>query len=110
CPTCVCSACGSGGSTRATDVDCFFRNPVRQLRDFGASRPSVSVRRNRLSLPLVSRQPVTGTDPGPTATGDTGAGSALIGADVAASSVVESVLLSASSMAFTAAAGQAASA
>lgn len=64
-PTCGCSACGSDSSTRATGVDRFRRKPVRQLRAFGASTPSVSVKRNSSWLTLISRQPVivTGASP-----------------------------------------------
>jgi hypothetical protein len=35
-----------------------LKKPVRQLRDFGASTPSASVKRNVSPLVLISRQPV----------------------------------------------------
>ena len=89
------------------DVERFFRKPVRQLRDLGASTPSVSVKRNR-SL-LASRQPLIVTAPAPTAFGDKGAGSALIGSG-AAGAIVGFSAPSASAMAVTASRGPADSA
>ena len=52
------SESGSGAPTRATGAVRFLRKPVRQLRDFGASIPSVSARRNSFPSALISRQPV----------------------------------------------------
>lgn len=49
---------------RITGAGRFFRNPVRQLRDFGASTPSTSFRRNVSPSVLISRQPVTVTGAG----------------------------------------------
>jgi hypothetical protein len=60
-PTCLSSERPWVGPTRSTVAERFFRKPVRQLRAFGASPPSVSVRRKRSSLTLTSRQPVTVT-------------------------------------------------
>src|SRR5262250_3503695 len=108
CPTCVRSVSGSGGVTRATDEERFLKNPDRQLRDLGASVPSVSVSWNRL-LPLLARQPVTVTVPGATGSTDAGAGSAPIDSD-GANFVEASSLPSASSIAATAAVGEDASA
>src|SRR5690349_19553507 len=107
-PSSVCSVYGSGGATRFTAVERFLRNPDRQLRDLGASIPSVSVNRNPL-LPLDSRQPVTVTVSGATESTDTDGGAALIGS-YGPTPVAKSSLPSASSMAATAAAGEAASA
>ena len=57
-PTCFWRLATSGAPTRSTVVECFVRKPVRQLRDFGALAPSVSVNRKRSLFELASRQPV----------------------------------------------------
>jgi hypothetical protein len=63
-PTLFLSASGSGGAIRATGAVRFFRKPVRQLRDFGASVPSVSARRKSFPSVLISRHPVIVTGDG----------------------------------------------
>lgn len=73
-PTCVSSDSRSGGSTSATDDDRLRRKPVRQLRDFGASTPSVSLNRNARSSSLISRQPVTVVTGGATLAVETAGG------------------------------------
>jgi len=66
CPTLAVSACRSAGSTRTTGAGRFLKKPVRQLRDFGASAPSTSLRRKVSPSVLTSRQPVMVTGAGTT--------------------------------------------
>ena len=62
-----------------TGAECFLMKPDFQLRDFGASNPWVSVKRNSSALTLTSRQPVIVTGAGSTVAMDV---AASVGADV----------------------------
>ena len=70
-----------------TGAECFLMKPDFQLRDFGASNPWVSVKRNSSALTLTSRQPVIVTGACSTVAMDVAASAGVAGAGAADAAV-----------------------